>query len=218
MPAPRPNQPHYVFHVPRKALRAGAIAFGAGLLLFVLVWWAGRDDSFYTAPPVEASAPLAEMEPLPQPLPAGDGASSMPEAGTPSEPRPRLVEAPPQPQPPSPIDEAVPPLSPADPGRDVQPGALSASDEQPVPLRGSTPPPRYPASALRQRQSGTVLVRVEVDISGRPAGLALVQRSGSRELDRAALEAVRDWRFQPALRDGQPVPGSLVIPIDFRLE
>ncbi len=44
------------------------------------------------------------------------------------------------------------------------------------------------------------------------------QHSGFRELDRAALEAVRGWRFQPAQRDGQPVPGSLVIPIDFRLE
>ena len=63
-----------------------------------------------------------------------------------------------------------------------------------------------------------MLVRVEVDSNGRPAGLALVQRSGSRELDRAALEAVRGWRFQPARRDGQAVPGSLVIPIDFRLE
>jgi len=63
-----------------------------------------------------------------------------------------------------------------------------------------------------------VLVRVEVDTSGRPAGVEVEQRSGSRELDRAALEAVRGWRFQPAQRDGQPVPGSLVIPIDFRLE
>jgi protein TonB len=220
MPAPRPKAPHYVFHVPRLALRVGAIAFGVGMLLFVLVWWSGRDKNFYTAPSVESSAPLAELEPLPEPLPAGDGASDMPDAGAPSQPRPRLVEDDtPEPAPqPSPVDERFTPAPGTDTSRLPAAGVASSPTDQPVPLSGRTPWPRYPPAALRRRESGTVLVRVEVDTSGRPAGVALEQRSGSRELDRAALEAVREWRFQPAQRDGQPVPGSLVIPIDFRLE
>lgn len=220
MPAPRPKDPHYVVHVPRLALRVGATAFGAGLLLFVLVWWSGRDKAFYTAPSVESSAPLAELEPLPGPMPAGDGASDMPDAGAPSEPRPQLVEdaAPSPPPQPSPTDEGFTPAPGTDAGRPRDTGLASAPTTQPVPLSGNTPPPRYPPAALRRRQSGTVLVRVEVDTSGRPAGVEVEQHSGFRELDRAALEAVRGWRFQPAQRDGQPVPGSLVIPIDFRLE
>ena len=52
--------------------------------------------------------------------------------------------------------------------------------------------------------------------AGMPAGVALVQRSGSRDLDRAAMEAVRDWRFQPAQRNGKAIAASLVIPIDFK--
>jgi TonB family protein len=63
-----------------------------------------------------------------------------------------------------------------------------------------------------------VLVRVEVDTAGMPAGVALVQRSGSRDLDRAAMEAVRGWRFQPAQRNGQAISASLVIPIDFKAD
>lgn len=220
MPTPRPKQPDYAFHVPRQALRVGAIAFGVGLLLFVLVWWSGREKGFYTAPNAEAGAPLADMEPLPQPLPAGGGASDMPEAGAPSEPRPQLVQdEPPSPPPqPSPIDEGIAPAPDSGAGRLPEASAAAGPAAQPLPLSGRTPGPRYPPAALRRRESGTVLVRVDVDTSGRAARVALEQRSGSRDLDRAALEAVRDWRFQPAQRDGQPVPGSLVIPIDFRLE
>ena len=44
-------------------------------------------------------------------------------------------------------------------------------------------------------------------------------RSGSRDLDRAALQAVSRWRFQPARdADGNAVPGRLSVPIDFKLE
>ncbi len=218
MPAAQPKRPHHVFHVPRLALRAGAIAFVVGLLLFALVWWSGRDKAFYTAPSLESSAPLAEIDSLPQPLPAGDGASDMPDAGAPSEPRPRLDEVASPAPPPAPIDEGL--------TRAPVQATISLPDQgdaatvtaEPVPLKGRNAGPRYPPAALRRRQSGTVLVRVDVDASGMPARVVLEQRSGSRDLDRAALEAVRDWRFQPAQRDGQPVPGSLVIPIDFRLD
>ncbi|MFA4788634.1 energy transducer TonB, partial [Xanthomonas perforans] len=47
-------------------------------------------------------------------------------------------------------------------------------------------------------------------------GVTLVQRSGSRDLDRAAMEAVRHWRFHPAQRNGQPVAGSMDIPFEFK--
>jgi protein TonB len=117
---------------------------------------------------------------------------------------------------PPPLDEGAQQESPLAP-----PAAASiglAPGEQPVPINGQTPAPRYPAAALRRGESGTVLVRVEVDTNGMPAGVALVQRSGSRDLDRAAMEAVRTWRFQPAQRDGQAIAASLVIPIDFKAD
>ena len=49
-------------------------------------------------------------------------------------------------------------------------------------------------------------------------GVGLTRACGRAEICRAALEAVRKWRFQPAQREGQPVAGSLVIPIEFKTE
>jgi len=213
MPAPQPSNSHFVFHLPRQALRVAGIAFGVGLLLFVAVWWSGRDSAFYKLEPATQDKPLTQLEPLPEPLPGGNGASDMPAVGAPAAERPQLVEAPP-PLPPA-VDENAAPVAADGAGpssREVAP----APGNQPVPI--SSPAPRYPSAALRRGEGGTVLVRVEVDTAGMPVGVALVQRSGSRDLDRAAMEAVREWRFQPAQRDGQPVAASLVVPIDFRVD
>ena len=45
--------------------------------------------------------------------------------------------------------------------------------------------------------------------------LELAQTSGNRDLDRAALEAVRRWRFKPATQGGQPVVADVIVPLDF---
>ena len=219
MPASNPPDHDYVFRLPRSALRIAGIAFGIGLVLFLIVWWMGRDQAFYKVEPTEPGKPLSELEALPEPLAGGDSASDMPSAGTGAEQsdRPQLVETAPPPLP-APIDEAALPVGP-EADASTAPGAVAlAPGDQPVPLNGQTPPPRYPSEALRRGESGTVLVRVEVDAYGAPAGVALVQRSGSRDLDRAAMEAVRKWRFMPAQRNGQAVAASLVIPIDFKAD
>ena len=39
-----------------------------------------------------------------------------------------------------------------------------------------------------------------------------------RELDRAALSAVKQWRFQPALRDGTQVASTVMVPVQFELD
>lgn len=218
MPASNPPEHDYVFRLPRSALRIAGIAFGIGLVLFLIVWWMGRDQAFYKVEPTAPGKPLSELEALPEPLAGGDSASDMPAAGTGAEQsdRPQLVETAPPPLP-APIDETELPAAP-ETGATVPGTVALAPGDQPVPLNGQTPPPRYPSEALRRGESGTVLVRVEVDANGAPAGVALVQRSGSRELDRAAMEAVRKWRFMPAQRDGQAVAASLVIPIDFKAD
>lgn len=220
---PASNQPDhdYVFRLPRSALRIASIAFGIGLLLFVIVWWTGRDKAFYKVEPTAPGKPLSQLEALPEPLAGGEGASDMPDAAgkdnAPQE-RPQLVEtAPPAPALPAPIDESTQPAKPANTPGTPESVAL-APGEQPIPLKGQMPSPQYPADALRRGESGTVMVRVEVDTSGMPAGVALVKRSGSRDLDRAAMEAVREWRFQPAQRNGKAIASSLVIPIDFKAE
>ncbi|MEO6102649.1 MAG: energy transducer TonB [Pseudoxanthomonas sp.] len=222
-PASTQPQRDYVFHLPRSALRIAAIAFGIGLVLFVIAWWAGRDQAFYRVTPATPGKPLSQLEALPEPMAGSEGASDMPAAtgkDNAPEDRPQLVETAPPPAPslPVPIDEGAQPELPGANSPLTAPAVALAPGEQPVPLKGQTPPPRYPGAALRRGESGTVLVRVEVDAAGMPAGVALAQRSGSRDLDRAAMEAVRGWRFQPAQRNGQAIAASLVIPIEFKAD
>lgn len=217
MPASSEHQDsELIFRLPRRVLRIASIAFGIGLLLFVIVWWRGRDQGFFKADATAPGTALSEMEPLPEPLPGSDGASDMPAAGKPSAQRPQLVEVP-QAALPDPIDETAAPAAAGPTPSNATPVAMAPGD-QPVPLPGQKPAPEYPRAALRNGESGTVLVRVAVDASGMPTDVTLEKNSGSRDLDRAALEAVRKWRFQPAQRDGQPVPASLVIPIEFKTQ
>ncbi|KRA51252.1 hypothetical protein ASD77_16815 [Pseudoxanthomonas sp. Root65] len=214
MSAQQPHDPHFTFRLPRTALRNAAIAFGIGLLLFLIVWWLGRDDGFYTP---EAAAPgkALPIEALPEPLSTGTGASGMDEpAPRPAaEERPQLVE-----EKPMPVPVAETPL-PATPGDAPAPSATVplAPGDVPVPIPGQTPAPEYPAAAMRNGDQGTVMVRVEVGADGVPTSVDVAERSGSRDLDRAAVAAVRQWRFQPAQRDGQPVPGAVTVPIDFKM-
>ena len=80
------------------------------------------------------------------------------------------------------------------------------------------PPPRYPVSARRRGEQGTVLLKVLVTREGAAASIDLEKSSGSAALDQAALDAVKSWRFVPARRGGQPVEAHVLVPIVFRLE
>lgn len=93
---------------------------------------------------------------------------------------------------------------------------------KPVADRDATPvarvQPAYPAEAARVKAEGSVTVKVEVDANGIPTSVTLAKRSGERALDEAALEAVRQWRFQPAIRNGKPVASTVEVPVDFTME
>lgn len=204
-----PALPGFLQRLPGRWLLVGA-AFLLGWLLFLLVWLAARRED--TPAPVQpASAPVA-FDPLPRPMAAGDAATPLP---APAEEAPRLVEEAPPPVPastettalPPSIDEAAPALG------------ESAPVQAPSPLPDQSPSPRYPASAMRRGDAGTVVVQVHVDAQGQPVSVDVLERSGSRDLDRAAVEAVSNWHFAPA-RDaaGNAIAGSLSVPIDFKLE
>jgi len=217
--SPPPSNTGIVLRLPRRLLVIVGIAFCAGLLLFLAVWLVGRkDNDFYKPQPAQVQQDTAEIKPLPEPLPAGSGASDMPQAKPPAttttEDTPKLVESAP-PAPPAGADAIAAGPAGSDGTAAGAGGTALAPGDRPVPLEGQAPP-RYPTAALRRGDSGTVVVRVEVDASGAPGGVALVKRSGSRELDRAAMETVRRWRFRPAQKNGQPVAGSLEIPFDFK--
>ncbi|MNC90201.1 Gram-negative bacterial tonB protein [compost metagenome] len=62
------------------------------------------------------------------------------------------------------------------------------------------------------------MLRVRVDASGNVEGIDIHKSSGSDRLDKAALAAVRQWRFVPARQGNRPVAGVALVPINFQLE
>lgn len=132
-----------------------------------------------------------------------------------------------------PLEPAVPPDEVA---ADAPEEAKAAADEEPGPAAPARPAPApvpqadrpaeplsrvqpaYPPAALRIREEGTVLLRVEVDAEGNPSSVEVERSSRSRDLDRAARDAVLQWTFRPAIEDGEPVPSVVTVPVDFRVE
>jgi TonB family protein len=76
------------------------------------------------------------------------------------------------------------------------------------------PPPIYPADALAAGRTGRVVVRAEVAADGQVLEARIQHSSGVATLDRAAVSAVRQWRFTPA-PDSQSPPRRIDAPIDF---
>ncbi|HEX3776612.1 MAG TPA: TonB family protein [Polyangiaceae bacterium] len=81
----------------------------------------------------------------------------------------------------------------------------------------SNPRPDYPLPSRRRREEGIVLLNVVVEVDGLPGAVSLNRSSGYPLLDRAALDAVRQWTFEPARAAGVAVPSAVVIPVRFDL-
>ncbi|TKR33381.1 energy transducer TonB [Luteimonas gilva] len=95
--------------------------------------------------------------------------------------------------------------------------AASPRITEPRPLAAQNEQPEYPRDAQRRGLSGRVVLRVDVGADGTATNVDFLQRSGAPELDRAAMSAVRKWRFAPAKRDGKPIASSVRVPVDFVL-
>ncbi len=204
---PKSPSPAHPWRPSRRALLAMAIAFGAGLLLFLALWLDKRDsNNFFRTVEAPRSIGGQVFAPLPVPAPADEDGHLGGEDDSVG-PVPAPAQAP-RPAEPPPVPANVPAPAPTAP--------VASADTPARPL--STPAPRYPREAQRRRIEGTVLLRVHVSAGGDAAQIDLVQGSGSRDLDHAAVEAVRRWRFAPATHDGQPVESAVQVPIAFHLQ
>lgn len=79
------------------------------------------------------------------------------------------------------------------------------------------PPPVYPDAARRFGQEGVVELLVELSATGAVTQVTVTRSSGSSALDRAALDAVRKWRCEPARVSGVAVPATASQRIRFSL-
>jgi len=78
------------------------------------------------------------------------------------------------------------------------------------------PDPEYSEEARRAKFQGVVVLNVVIGPDGRPRDLR-VARSLGMGLDEKAIEAVRQWKFAPATKDGHPVAVQVGIEVAFRL-
>ena len=93
--------------------------------------------------------------------------------------------------------------------------SLAEVDAHPAVLRKTNPV--YPESARRKRISGEVVLRFLLEASGSVTHLQVVRSDPRGVFDQASLAAVKQWRFSPAMKDGQAVPAWVEVPLHFSL-
>jgi len=121
---------------------------------------------------------------------------------------------------PAPVAETTEPLaeSPVAATRQAAPAPQEYSEPIYSAAYLNNQPPAYPLTARRRGIEGTVLLRVEIHAHGHCQQVHVKRSSGHAVLDRAAVEAVRQWRFVPARRGNLAVTAAVEVPITFRLD
>jgi protein TonB len=84
----------------------------------------------------------------------------------------------------------------------------------PVPI--FAPDAEFSDEARRDKYQGICLVALIVDAHGLPQNVHVVRHLGMG-LDEKAMEAIRRYRFKPAMKDGKPVAAAITVEVDFRL-
>ncbi|WP_185218904.1 energy transducer TonB [Paraburkholderia dinghuensis] len=77
--------------------------------------------------------------------------------------------------------------------------------------------PAYPLLSRRNRETGTALVELRIDVTGHIDSARVVASSGYPRLDAAALDAVEASACVPYKENGKPVPATAKVPVVFNL-
>jgi periplasmic protein TonB len=195
----------------------------------VLAHWKPLTVSLLPGPTVRLQPVAALLPALPQRQMAG-----VPAAVRPAVPPASDAARPPQGAPvpaaqPAPLGDPVAELQPAAPppapaAAGTVPTTALPSPPAPPPRRqlalGAVqyrvlPPVEVPRAARRAGESGTVWLRVVVDVQGAPAQVTLHRSSGFARLDEQALWAMRQARFRPHTEDGRAVEVEVIAPIEY---
>ena len=105
----------------------------------------------------------------------------------------------------------------------VSPEVRRGKAATPAPLGGDVRPPKlvksttpaYPPLARTQRVSGDVQVDAVVDTTGKVDAVKIL--SGPLLLQRAAADAIRQWKYAPGMLDGTPTPMHVTVVMKFRI-
>lgn len=177
------------------------------------------------APPPPEALPLPEPPPPVKAAPAKIDPKPAPKTAPRPVPKPTAAKAPA----PVAVPQATVTPLPAAPETNTS-AVASPPPAAPVPEIAAGPPliteprfreppakPAYPPRAAALDQQGEALVRVLVTPEGEQEEVQLWRSSGFDLLDRAALAAVRRWRFEPYRRNGTAQAAWVQVPVRFTL-
>jgi periplasmic protein TonB len=187
-----------------------------GTVELVMLEQQGSHDP--TAPP-EAT--------LPEPAPSA--VAPTPPTEPPPQAEPELLPVPPPPPPSAPAQAMSSPAKQVQEapqinlsGNDSETDAMVMASPQVIPAsvdaKYHNREPIYPLDAVRHAEQGAVTLVIHVSPAGLTAGVDIAESSGFTSLDRAARDAVWDWRFLPAVENGQPIPFDMKLRVVFHLD
>ncbi len=101
-------------------------------------------------------------------------------------------------------------------GAGVGGGPYSVGGGVSAPIPIYKPEPAYSEEARKAKYQGTVVLWIVVDAQGNVTDERVVKPLGLG-LDEKAIEAVKTWKFKPAMRNGAPVPVRVMVEVTFRL-
>jgi TonB family protein len=103
-----------------------------------------------------------------------------------------------------------------EPGKEINANSVyHVGDGVSAPKLVSSVEPKFPSSNRGKSFSGTCLLSLVVNSSGVPEEVSVVKSLGA-DFDEEAIKAVKQYRFEPAVYKGQPVPVSLKIEVKFQ--
>jgi TonB family protein len=108
---------------------------------------------------------------------------------------------------------AVVQLPPPPPPEPMRPMHLHSGMKTPVKIVDV--PPIYPTLSRNAHIQGVVILEAVLDAKGRVESVRVLRSVPT--LDQAAVDAVQQWRFTPALLNGQPVPVVMTVTVNFTL-
>jgi TonB family protein len=96
---------------------------------------------------------------------------------------------------------------------DAEPVRIAAGGVTPVPVKKVEP--AYPEIARQSRVEGEVILEVTTDVAGRVKAAKAIRSIPL--LNQAAIDALKQWTYEPVIIDGKPVPVIFTVSVNFLL-